>query len=149
MVKPDKNSSFRLRVVIENPVAGVAYALQRRNGDLDAPTQTSAAELRFEAVIRVGAVLADGRLNLLGEFVSGPPDERFVYINSGQRAGQHSSCWDRRAKVTLASLPTGLIQAAMTAESAWIEGRIYGAAPDGGPCCATVKLTGSGWVLVG
>ena len=78
MLKPNKNASYRLRVVVENPVSGVAYALQRRDGELDAATQTSATQVSFEAVIRVGSVLADGRLNLLGTFVSGPTNARFI-----------------------------------------------------------------------
>ena len=36
----------------------------------------------------------------------------------------------------------------VTEHSILIEGRILGAAPDGGPCCATVSLVGSGWVIV-
>ena len=148
MVKPDKNASFRLRMVLESPVSRVAYALQRRDGELDAPTQTSATQISFEAVIRVGPVLADSRLNLLGEFVSGPPSERFIYINSGRRAGQADSCWDRRAKVKLASLAQDLIEAAMRSDHGDIEAHISGSALDGGPCCATVNLLGSGWKFV-
>lgn len=148
MLKPDKNSSFTVRVVVENPVSGVAYALQRRDGALDSPSQVSASQISFDAVIRVGSVLADGRLNLLGKFVSEPPNERFVYINSGQRAGQHVCCWDRRAKVKLASLPQELVDAVMQSGDGCIETHISGSAPDGGPCCATVKLLASGWKLV-
>lgn len=148
MLKPDKHSSFTLRVVVENPVAGVAYALQRRDGALDSPSQVSASKMSFQAVVRVGSVLADGRLILLGEFVSGPPNERFIYINSGQRAGQPMSCWDRRAKVKLASLPQDLIAAAIYSSDGRIEAHISGNAPDSGPCFATVKLLASGWKLV-
>lgn len=148
MLKPDKNASFRLRVVVENLLSGVAYALQRRDGELDAATQTSATQISFEASIRVGSMLADGRLNLLGEVVSGSPSERFIYINSGQRAGQTDSCWDRRAKVKLASLPQDLIEAAILSGGGHIEAHISGSALDGGPCCATVNLLGSGWKFV-
>ena len=149
MTKLHGGTSFRLRVTVENPVADVVYALQRRDGVLDTPTLASANQISFDAVIRVGLMRTDGRLNLQGEFVSGPSTDRFIYVNSGQRAGQLDSCWDRRAKVKLSSLSMDLIYTAMQPGSSRVEGRISGSAPDGGPCCATVNLTDSRWLLVG
>lgn len=143
-----QTQTFRLRIVLENPLAGVAYALQLRDGSLHEPMSTSATQLVFEAVIRLGAPLADGSVNLLGDYVSGPTTERFVYINSGTRAGQMGSCWDRRAKVKLASMTPEMIQLATSENSAAIEGRIGGVSRDGGPCCASVPLMGSGWTLI-
>ena len=148
MAASERRHSFRVCVVVESPVDRVTYALQRRDGTLDGPIQASPEQQRFEATIRLGAPLASGQPNLLGEYVSGPPSDRFIYINSGRRAGQANSCWDRRAKVKLSSLSAEWIQTAMTEHSILIEGRILGAAPDGGPCCATVSLVGSGWVIV-
>jgi hypothetical protein len=147
MSATNRGQSFKLAVILEDPVQGVVYALQRRDGSLDRPTEMHSHQLRFEAIVRLGTSLPDGRLNLLGEFVSGPPPDRFIYINSGQRAGQFDSCWDRRAKVKLSSLSPALIRAATTKASSVIEGRIRGCALDGGPCCATVTLVGPGWGL--
>ena len=81
----------------ENHLSGVDYAVQRRDETLGAPTQTSASQISFDAVIRVGAVLADGRLNLLGEFVSGPLNDRFIYINSGQRSAMAEPIVNRKS----------------------------------------------------
>lgn len=142
-----RSQSFRLAVILENPVPGVTYALQLRDGKLCDPTYACANQLRFEALVHLGAVRSDGHPNLFGDFVNGPPADRFIYINSGQRAGQIDSCWDRRAKVKLTSLSTDLIRAATSTTSSVIEGRIKGSARDGGPCCATTPLEGRGWAL--
>ena len=149
MIAANPSQCFKLAVILEDPVPGVLYALQRRDGSLDEPTEVYPYQLRFEALVRLGASLPDGRPNLLGEFVSGSPSDRFIYINSGQRAGQTDSCWDRRAKVKLSSLSPELIRAALTVSTNVIEGRTRGSALDGGPCCATVRLDASGWVLAG
>jgi len=70
-----------------------------------------------------------------------------VYINTGVRAGQPDSCWDRRAKVPLGGITSDLIAAALAGDVA-LEARIEGTARDGGPACATVPLLGDGWRLV-
>ena len=102
-------SIFRLRIGVIDPLADVIYALQPRNGDLDAPVKKMTGALWFEIVLRLGASLANGQLNFLGDSACGPSSDRFLYINSGQRAGQAQSIWNRRAKIKLASLPATLV----------------------------------------
>ena len=88
-----------------------------------------------------------GQPNFLGAAAQGPADGRFVYINSGRRAGQLATLWDRRAKVPLRGISMAMAQAAMTDEATLLEARIAGTGKDGGPACATVPLLNP-WRLV-
>jgi hypothetical protein len=62
---------------------------------------------------------------------------RFVYVASGQQAGDAASEWSRRIKIYLNDLPAAQAGAVLTAT-------IAGRSGDGGPACATVPLL-SGW----
>jgi hypothetical protein len=134
-----------LRVVVRNPPAGIAFAMQSGRDGLIAPTSATKAKLTFEAAVKLRAA-ADGALKLSGPTVQGSGDARFVYINSGQRAGQKDTCWDRRAKVMLTTLSAKQLRAA-TDKGGVLETEIDGIGKDGGPCCATVPLVG-GWRVV-
>jgi hypothetical protein len=68
-------------------------------------------------------------------------------VNSGKRAGQFDSCWDRRAKVPLTGVTASLIEQAAALPGAVLETQIAGTGRDGGPSCATVPLVG-GWRVV-
>jgi hypothetical protein len=133
--------SCRIRVI--EPPAGVEFRLQRGKADLVPPVQAGAGELVFELTLRVGRG-RDGGLSLLGPFAQGPPDARFVYVNSGTMAGQPGSCWTRRAKVPLKGITPAMV-AELGATGAVAEARIAGRARDGGPACATVPLLDGGW----
>jgi hypothetical protein len=80
---------------------------------------------------------------VLGPVTQGPPTARFLYLNSGSRAGQLDSCWDQRAKVPVTGISRELIETIREIPGARLEARIAGTAPDGGPACATV-VAGSG-----
>lgn len=88
----------------------------------------------------------EGHLRLLGPFAQGPPNARFVYVNSGKQAGQVETCWDRRAKVHLRDIPAAVIEQAARSGGV-VETQIAGTGRDGGPACATVPLMG-GWRIV-
>jgi hypothetical protein len=105
-------------------------------------------EFWFEFELRFGAPLADGSANFLGEFAQGTPTDRFVYVNSGTRAGQAGSCWSRRAKLKLASIPKQLVESAISSGEATIQARITGTMSDDGPICASVKPSNVEWSLV-
>jgi hypothetical protein len=92
-------SELRLRIVVINPPAGVAFAVQRGRSELLPPTQQTPTEISFEFSVRV-ADPNGGEPNFLGPFAHGKVAERFVYVNSGRRAGYARSSWDRRAKCT-------------------------------------------------
>ena len=104
----NSGSLIWLRVGVVDPLVKVVYALQRRNGDLVAPVKKTPDALWFETALRVGSALANGQLNFLGDSACGPPSDRFLYINSGQRAGQISkSGSSRQAQTRVASSDTG------------------------------------------
>ena len=135
-----------LRIVIEDPVPGVAIALQRgaaAKGELVQAAAASPAAIIFEFETLVEGALPDGRPRIIGPYVHGPPGARFVYLCVGQLAGQPGSPWTRRVKVPLGWLSWGLIEALEPGTR--LEARIAGRARDGGPACASVPLLGPGW----
>jgi hypothetical protein len=137
-----------LRVTVLRPPPQVKFALQYGRTELVAPSHMSSTEISFDLRLRIGARRPNGRPTLLGPAAQGPPDARFVYVNSGTRAGQPNSCWDRRAKVPLTGITWTLIEAALAVPGAALEARIQGSAGDGGPACATVPILEPGWHLV-
>jgi hypothetical protein len=137
----------RFRLVVVEPLAGVTYALQRGRGEPVAPVHSSPSALVFEFPLTVADVKADPP-RLTGEFAQGPPQKRFVYINSGAAAGQRGTKWRRRAKVPLHGLQGSVLKRVIepNAESLVIEARIQGVDKDGGPACASVPLL-SEWTM--
>lgn len=130
------------RITVLDPPPGVVFRLQRGQSELIPPSQESERSISFDFTLRV-----EGGPRLLGPFAQGPPASRFVYVNSGKRAGQFDSCWDRRAKVPLTGVTASLIDQAAALPGAVIETQIAGTGRDGGPSCATVPLVG-GWRVV-
>lgn len=135
----------RLRISVLQPPAGVQFRLQEGRADLVAPTRVTRDDIQFEFTLRLGPPRR-GHPNFLGPAAQGPPDGRFVYINSGRRAGQPGTAWDRRAKIPLRGISTSLVNAALTDGGQVLEARIAGTGRDGGPACATVPLL-EGWRL--
>jgi hypothetical protein len=130
-----------LRIVVENPLPGVTLKLQRGatgKGELVPPVAARAEALVFECDVSVAGTLADGRPRLLGPFVQGPPDGRFVYLCVGQGAGQRDSPFNGRIKVPLGALTHGLVNS--LPPGARLEARIGGRGRNGGPAYATVPL---------
>ncbi|MEI9982730.1 MAG: DUF5990 family protein [Aliidongia sp.] len=102
-----------LRIVIVDPVPGVALALQQgKTGSaaLIAPSSVSADAAAFDFTV-VAAAKPGPSPRLLGPFVQGPPDKRFVYVCIGVYAGDATSPWSRRAKIPLTGLTWPLIEA--------------------------------------
>jgi hypothetical protein len=135
-----------LRIVVEEPVRGLALALQRGQAGkatLLAPASNSSAAVRFDLEVTVDGSLPDGRPRLLGPFVQGPPDARFVYLAVGKRAGQVESPWDGRVKVPLGGLAWEHIEA--LPPNGRLVARIAGQSPKGGPALASVRLLPPGW----
>lgn len=134
-----------LRVTVVEPLAGVAYRLQRGKADLEEPAHQEAAATSFDLTVRARA--AGETLNFTGPYAQGPPTARFLYIGSGKHAGQPDSCWDRRAKVPLAGITRAQVEETLATPGAVLEARIQGTGRDGGPACATVPLLGEGWAI--
>lgn len=122
-----------LRLTIENPVPGVCYSLQGKEGEpVDAMTATE-APLSLDAPV----VLNDDN-RLTGPFVRREgPTRRFVYIGIGTHAGFSGAAWSRRAKIDVHDIPADLLEAAR--QGRMLEVRLPGRAKDGGPACATVR----------
>ncbi len=140
-------NSVRLRIVIIAPPPGVTFAVQRGRSDSLFPSLTGSDSMRFELSLRVSVDPGDGTFNFLGEFAQGSKADRFVYVNCGTYAGQPDTCWSRRAKLKLASIPAAIVEGAMKSTELVIEARVAGTGDDGGTICATVKPHAVGWHL--
>ena len=142
-----------LRITLVRPPAGVGFGVQRgagAAGEVVSAAPATGEDLSFDFVVRVkDGADADGAARLGGPFVQGPPGGRFVYVCAGTLAGQAGSCWSRRAKVPLGGITPGLVREATGKPGARLEARVPGTAGDGGPVCASVKLVGGGWRVVG
>jgi hypothetical protein len=143
-----EKTELALRIVVDQPIPGVALALQRGSGSefvLIGPVQASAVAFVFDLDIRLEGSTAAGAPRLLGQFVQGPPTARFVYINVGASAGQIGSPWQRRVKVPLGAITWQAIEALAPGER--LTAHIASKGRDGTPACATVPILPPGWVL--
>ena len=136
---------LRFRIILESPPPGVDYGLQKGGGNDYEVTQkqrskTGDLQFEFDARLKEGK---DGLPVLLGPFVHGPPQERFVYLDIGTYAGQTNTPWGRRLKVPLRDITWDMVKQASRAEHL-LETRVPGTAKDGSPTCATVKPF-AGW----
>lgn len=121
-----------LRLTIADPVPGVRYSLQKEDAPFE-PTTAGEAALSFDLPVRLSA---DNRF--LGPFVRREgPARRFVYIRIGQSAGDHASCWTRRAKIDIHDIPAALLDQARAGRT--LEVILPGRGKDGSPTCATVR----------
>lgn len=139
-----------LRIVLEKPLAGVDFGLQKGRGNNYETIQKQRSKgknLDFEFTVRVKEGSQDPAPNFLGPLVQGPTDERFVYIDIGTCAGQTETCWSRRLKVPLRGITWDMIDRVLADELFLLETRIPGTGKDGGPTCGTVKPF-PGWELV-
>ena len=137
------------RIVLEKPPAGVDFGLQKGRGSAYEVIQrqrSGIGDLCFEFTVRVSADSKGGGPTLLGPFVQGPPDARFVYLDIGTYAGQQDTQWSRRLKVPLSGITLQMIDQIKDPSKIVFETRVPGTGKDGGPNCATVKPF-SGWKL--
>ncbi len=132
------------RIVVKDPLPGVTMQVQRGRDELLPASNTTKESLIFDFDISVD--LSGDAPNFLGKYAQGPKDTRFVYVNSGKYAGQHETCWARRAKLSLMSISKGQVEAAVASPKARIETIFNGTGRDGGPTCASVK--GIEWTVV-
>lgn len=128
---------------MRNPPPGVAFAVQIDRDKLLEPSHRNASALTFDTSIK----MAEGKsrtTTLSGPAIQGRGDEKFVYVNSGKRAGQASSCWDRRAKIMLADIDPKTVKQ-LSDRGGTLLAEINGTSGDGGPCCARVAILNGGW----
>ena len=122
-------ATVTLRLIIDDPVPGVRYSLQKDDMPFE-PRTAGDGPLAFELPVTLHP---DGRMT--GPFVRREgPQRRFVYIRIGTSAGDHASAWSRRAKVDIHTIP-----AALLVPGARLEVHLPGRARDGSPACATLR----------
>jgi hypothetical protein len=141
---PTSARPITLRLALLNPPAGVAWAVQLGRTELLPPVRVTPDQVSFEVPLELVSS-ASGEPRLRGAAVQGPAGGRFIYVNSGSRAGVVGSGWDRRAKVHLSSVPLEMLQARPASEALLLHGEITGTAKDGGPACASVPLLRGSW----
>jgi hypothetical protein len=132
-----------LRIRVLRPPPGVQWCLQKGSSEpVSAAIGAANKDLTFDCEVRAQPD-GTGGVRFLGPFTQGPPKARFVYLCSGTSAGQHGSVWTRRAKIQLGSITWDMVHEA-SAKKKKLVTEFEGTAKDGGPSCATVKLT-TGW----
>jgi hypothetical protein len=139
-------NELRFRIVLQEPPAGVDFGLQLGRSAASTITQLRRSvgeDMSFEFALGIVTVAGSDLVDFRGAACQGPKGERFVYICSGQSAGQFHSPWTRRLKVPLTGITTELVQ---KASKALLECRVPGSGRDGGPSAATVKPFG-GWAV--
>ena len=118
-----------LRLIIDDPVPGVRYSLQKDDMPFE-PRTAGEDPLAFEVPI---TLQPDGRIT--GPFVRREGSvRRFVYIRIGTSAGDHAAAWSRRAKIDIHDIPKALL-----VPNARLEVHLPGRGKDGSPACATVR----------
>ncbi len=126
-----------LRLIIDDPVPGVRYSLQKDDMPFE-PRTAGEGPLAFEVPI---TLQPDGRMT--GPFVRREGSvRRFVYIRIGTSAGDHAAAWSRRAKIDIHDIPRVLL-----VPNALLEVHLPGRGKDGSPACATVRPA-VGWRAV-
>ncbi len=125
-----------VRIIVRDPLNGVAMMVQRGKDEFLAPTSVSPEALIFDLEINVD--LIETPPNFLGKYAQGPKNARFVYVNSGTYADQHS-IWGRRAKISLMSITGDQIQTVISKSGVCLQAEFPGVGRDGGPTCASVK----------
>lgn len=123
--------SVTLRLIIDDPVPGVRYSLQKDDMPFE-PRTAGDGPIAFDAPV---ILHPDGRMT--GPFVRREgPKRRFIYIRIGTSAGDHAAAWSRRAKIDIHDIPPALL-----IPDAVLEVHLPGRGKDGSPACATVRPT--------
>ena len=128
-------TEIRMRLIVANPVPGVAHSLQdKKRKPVDPRISAAGESLAFEFPIRI----ADGPKFYGEQVCSEGPARRFVYIAVGRQAGGHDPAWSRRMKIDIHLIAQELLDGA--AAGRCLVGTVDGTAADGSPACATVPV---------
>lgn len=137
-----------IRLTLVDPPNGVQYALQKGKEELVSKTQSKGVDLEFDLMVTVAGQLETGAPRFLGDYVQGPPLERFVYITIGTSAGDRNSPWKRRAKLHLSGIEWGLVERFQANPGTVISGRFAGTDKKGEPSCASLRPIDGQWTLL-
>ena len=143
LIFDEMKQDISVRIIVNRPLAGVAMSVQRGKTELLEPISQTVDRLVFDLVLTVD--MTETMPNFLGKYAQGPRNKRFVYVNSGTYADQHS-VWNRRAKISLMSITGDQIQTVLLKSSFVLQTEFEGIGRDGGPTCASVK--GIEWKVV-
>lgn len=96
------------QIVLLKPIPGVDFGLQKGGGSNYETVQkqrSDSKDLSFKFTVKVkGDKAKDSSPKLAGNFVQGPANGKFIYIDIGTYAGQTGTPWARRLKVPLAGI---------------------------------------------
>lgn len=140
------SNEIKLRIVLQNPVDGLLYGLQKGKGsgyDTVLPQLGAGHDLNFEFTVPLKQATPQG-IALSGPYVQGPAGSRFVYINIGSYAGQSGALWNGRMKVPLSE--TDFTNTISDQDPLCWTCYVPGRTADGKPVFATVKPFG-GWSM--
>ena len=137
MIGQTNKIEIPIRIRVLDPAVDIIMKVQRGRGELLPPERTSAKELIFEFTITVDMSAAVP--NFLGKYAQGPKDQRFIYVNSGQSAGQLNTDIVRRAKISLMSIAMAQIAEVAASGNLVLETSFPGKDKFGKPTCASVK----------
>ncbi len=141
----NKPTEVTLRIVLEQPPAGVDFGLQEGHGNdykVVGKQRSKGGDLEFEFTVIAKTGRNDDLPNFGGPFVQGPTGERFVYVNIGTNAGQSNTPWSRRLKIPLSGITWEMLRSGKA-----LLAHIPGTGKDGGPSCAYAwrKSVGPSW----
>lgn len=142
------NGEIIIRIVLESPVPGVEYGLQKGSGTKYETVQKQRAgtdDLVFECSLTIK--FSGETAVFLGPYAQGPANKRFVYIDIGTYAGQIESDWNRRLKIPLTGITPEIARQSVSDSKRVIVTFVAGTGKDGGPNCGTVKPF-KGWELI-
>jgi hypothetical protein len=117
----------------------------QRDRDVIDDVPGDAGDVTFAIPLRVTRNAKSGKPNFLGPFAQGTPDDRFIYLNWGER---HHGVWEgfRRAKIKLGHLSWETVERVIK-QGVPIEALIYMTDRSGGPLCASVADSNIAWKL--
>jgi hypothetical protein len=128
------------RIIIEKPVNGIVYGLQKGSGNGYETLQkqvSDSGDLIFDIAIALKKN-KEGHMVLHGPFIHGPSHERFLYVDFGNYAGQDNAPFSGRLKIPLPNISEEFITAAE--DGGALVTRISGTkGKDGRPNAGTVK----------
>jgi hypothetical protein len=117
----------------------------QRGRDVVDDVPGDAGDVTFTIPLRVTRNAKNGRPTFLGPFAQGRADDRFIYLNWGERC---HGAWEgfRRAKIKLGHLSWERVEEAI-GEGRPIEALLTMTDGRGGPLCATVREPYIAWKL--
>ena len=108
---------IQIRFVLENPIEGIDYGIQKGKGkDFETiETQRSdGRDLTLEFLLPVDQ--KEGHPNFTGPISQGPTSGRFVYVDIGRYAGQTNTDHGARMKVPLEGISWAMVDEVLGAD---------------------------------